>query len=185
MKHEDDILQLLKKGDKQGLELLFKKFYRPLVVYACKFVDSESQAEDLVQDVFISFWEGDKFTSVKNYLRAYLYNSVKNKCLNHLRAKPKNIIVGLELYESSIPDMFLDDTQLNKQLADVIKEVDKLPQRTREVFIAVYFYKMSYSEIAEELDISKNTVKTTLSRAMKGLRERLHANSILLFLTFI
>ena len=184
VKREDKILHLLKDGNKLGLELLFKQFYRPLVVYASNFVNTEQEAEDLVQEVFISFWEGQKFGSVHKYIRGYLYSSVKNKCLNYRKKVDRVPIYGLEDYSESLFDKFPDDNDFNEKIVELKREVDQLPERTKEIFIAVYFNKLSYSDVAEDLNISKNTVKTTLARAMKVLRERLspEAYTILLLL---
>lgn len=83
----DKILQLLKKGDRRGLELLFHHFYKPLVFYAMNFLVQQEEAEDAVQEVFIKFWEGKRFHAIKNSLRPYLYQSVRNYCLNLLEGK--------------------------------------------------------------------------------------------------
>ena len=66
----DKILQLLKKGDRRGLELLFHHFYKPLVFYAMNFLVQQEEAEDAVQEVFIKFWEGKRFLIPKCFLEA-------------------------------------------------------------------------------------------------------------------
>ncbi len=162
--------------------MLFKQFYNPLVVYASKFVDTVEEAEDLVQEVFITFWEGDKFSSIHKYIRAYLYNSVRNKCLNYTKQKEKISILGLHDYSETLFESFPDDDDFQRKVAEIQKEVDDLPERTREIFIAIFFYQMSYDEVAAELNVSKNTVKTTLSRATKRLRERLSPEAFLVLL---
>lgn len=57
MENMTEILDLLKRGEKKGLQLLFHKFYKPLVMYAMKYVHRQDEAEDMVQEVFIKFWE--------------------------------------------------------------------------------------------------------------------------------
>ena len=78
------ILNLLKQGEKKGLQLLFKTYYRPLVLYALKFVRRQDIAEDIVQEVFIKFWEKKSFIAVDQHLCSYLYQAVHNHCLNSL-----------------------------------------------------------------------------------------------------
>ncbi|MCT4590590.1 MAG: RNA polymerase sigma-70 factor [Carboxylicivirga sp.] len=185
MRPEDKILKLLKQGNKLGLELLFKQFYKPLVVYASKFVESEEEAEDLVQEVFISFWESDKLATVQNYIRGYLYNSVKNKCLNYRKKIDKIKIKGIDNYSESLFENFPDEDGFQEKIAKINAEIDKLPERSKEIFVGVYIHRLKYDEIAEELDISKNTVKTTLSRTMKSLREKLSKESFALLLLLI
>ena len=139
MEEADKILVLLKQGDKHGLELLFRRFYRPLVMYALKFLPQQEEAEDVVQEVFIKFWERKRFDMIDHYLRSYLYH----------------------------------------------REVDRLPDRTREIFTAIVLNDKRYKEVAEDLGVSVNTVKTALSRALSALRSNLSEGAYLVVLLMI
>ncbi len=180
MNQEAEIMYLLRNGNKLGLEMLFKKFYRPLVVYASKFVNEVQEAEDLVQEVLISLWEEDKFLLIKTHLGSYLYSSVKNRCLNNLRAASKVLRCDIDDYTNTLFEAFPDDEIFALKITAIKKAVGNLPKRTRDILMAVYFHKLSYNEVAEEFGISKNTVKTTLTRAMKTLRAHLTAAAFLL-----
>ena len=156
----DKILQLLKKGDRRGLELLFHHFYKPLVFYAMNFLAQQEEAEDAVQEVFIKFWEGKRFHAIKNSLRPYLYQSVRNYCLNLLEGKKvvltEPINSGMDMAEN-----------------ELYKAVDRLPDRTREVFKRIVLDGKRHKEVAEEFEISVTTVKTLLARALAALRAEL------------
>ena len=97
----DHLLSLLKKGDKSGLEQLFRMFYKPLVIYAHRLLGNQADAEDAVQEIFIKFWQRDQFADIRSYLRSYLYNSVRNHCVNILESRKGKTSVPLE----SIPDI--------------------------------------------------------------------------------
>ena len=64
-------------------EQIFRKYHRPLFLYARKFVSDEAAALDLVQDVFALVWEKKKALLDEEHLKAYLFSSVRNACLNH------------------------------------------------------------------------------------------------------
>ena len=116
MEEADKILVLLKQGDKHGLELLFRRFYRPLVMYALKFLPQQEEAEDVVQEVFIKFWERKRFDMIDHYLRSYLYQSVRNRCLNIRESRAgitmKPVESRLVLYDTETPE----DTEWNQRI---------------------------------------------------------------------
>ena len=175
MENMTEILDLLKRGEKKGLQLLFHKFYKPLVMYAMKYVHRQDEAEDMVQEVFIKFWEKNSFISVASQLKAYLYQAVRNHCLNYLEKNERIEITEEEMSEEAI---------WNLRMEEIYQEINNLPPRSREIFIAIVFHNKKYKEIAGELNISVNTVKTILSRAMLTLKNNLNKKSYL-FLLFI
>lgn len=185
MESMDEILHLLKRGDKRGLELLFRQFYKPLVMYAARYVACSEEAEDVVQDVFVKLWEGRRFEVIERNLRSYLYQSVYNCCMDVLE---KNKMTRVELSDSVLgfsETETPDDEEWNTRMDEVYAAIEKLPPRTREIFMAIVFEGKRYKEVAEELNVSMNTVKTTLSRALTTLREQLSDKAFLLLLLFL
>ena len=185
MKQTDEILAYLKQGDKRGFEILFQQFYRPLVMYAARLIGIRTEAEDIVEEVFIKFWEKSSFEMVDHNLRSYLYQSVHNHCLNLLE---KNAPVKLESTDflSDIPDSeMLDEAEWNARMDEIYREIDCLPVRTREIFVAVVLNGKHYQEVANELNISLNTVKKTLSRALATLRSNLSEKAHACFILFL
>ncbi|CCZ09724.1 MULTISPECIES: RNA polymerase sigma factor [Culturomica] len=184
MENMTEILDLLKRGEKKGLQLLFHKFYKPLVMYAMKYVHRQDEAEDMVQEVFIKFWEKNSFISVASQLKAYLYQAVRNHCLNYLEKNAnhrlENSFERIEITEEEMSE----EAIWNLRMEEIYQEINNLPPRSREIFIAIVFHNKKYKEIAGELNISVNTVKTILSRAMLTLKNNLNKKSYL-FLLFI
>lgn len=179
MEKADQILELLKCGDKGGLELLFRHFYRPLVMYALKFVFFQEEAEDIVQEVFVKFWEQRKFDQVNHFLRSYLYQSVKNRCLSIMELKRGISMTSmdslLDFSDSEAPD----ESEWDERVNQIYREIDRLPERTRVIFMAVVMEGKRYKEVADDLNISLNTVKTALSRALSTLRSNLNDKTFL------
>ncbi len=175
MKNQElNIIQKLKNSDESGLRQMFDIYYSPLCAFALKYIDSFDLAEDLVQEVFIKFWEKKKVHDLRGSLKSYLFSAVKNNALNCIRENNKYRIEKLDdefdILMEDTPDK--EDQEMKKQM--LYKELDALPPQSRLVFEAIIFHDKRYKEVAEELDISLNTVKTHFSRALKQLRSSLN-----------
>lgn len=170
---EKDIIKKLKNKDESGLRQIFDLYYTPLCVYSLKYIDSFEQAEDLVQNIFIDFWEKKRFNSITQSLRSYLFSAVKNNSLLQLKQDKKILFESLEeqfLFQS---DEILDIEEIEKKKERLYQELEKLPLQGRKVFEAIVFDNNKYKEVAQEFDISVNTVKTHFSRSLKQLRSSL------------
>lgn len=173
------------RGDKTAFELLFKYYYPGLVVFASNIVVSTEEAEEIVQDFFVRLWENKHALKTDNPLKNYLFTSVKNRSLNFLKKAEvkKNVVDDLKRQMGTEmryhPDIYTA-TELQQQLKNAFK---KLPPRTAEVFTLSRFKGFSNDEIAESLGISKRTVETQVSSALKILRKELQ-NYLTLLLFF-
>ncbi len=156
--------------------LIFREFfeshYPALVVFAEKYVLNREVAEDIVQDVFIKVYESDLEFDTLDKLKAYLYSSVRNKSINKL--KHDKVIERHkeeEILKSS--ESFFRDTLIEQETYRILYQtVDKLPTQSRKI-ILLGLKGFSNPEIAEELNISVNTVKTLKLKSYRALRERL------------
>lgn len=169
---ESRIITLLKHGDESCIRLLFDSLYKPLCVYALRYVDSSWEAEDVVQDVFIGFWERRKNREFEGSVRSYLYGAVHKAAMN--KAKKTGRVVFEDLEQSvSLQieqlDNAADDDMLRRRVR-VLDDIEALPKSCREVFRSIVLDNMSYKDVAEKYGVSVNTVKTQYSRALKKLR---------------
>jgi len=174
MKSSDfQILEKLKKGNPTAYKQLFDQYYMPLSIYSLKFCDSFPLAEDIVQDLFIKFWDEKIYLKLENEISPYLFKAVKN---NTLKIIKKNNKYQLEEIESQIEKIIVDDIDINLielERKKLYQEIDQLPEKRKEVFKAIVLDNLKYKEVAEQLNISVNTVKTHYSRALKQLRSSL------------
>lgn len=174
MKEQElNIIQKLKNGDESGLRPMFDIYYSPLCVFALKYIDSFDLAEDLVQGVFIQFWEKRSVKQLHGSLKSYLFTAVKNNALNYIRQNKKFRIEELDDEFDLLMEESSDKEDLELKKQKLYKELESLPPQSRKVFEAIIFDDKRYKEVAEELDISVNTVKTHYSRALKQLRSSL------------
>lgn len=155
---------------------MFNQYYGIMVLYAARFMDTRADAEEIVQDVFVKFWEKCSSLSPDSSIKSYLYRSVHNSCLNaikHEKVKDGYKQHVIQFLESS----YQDDVEFNDP--DVIRnrihgEIDKLPPRCSEIFKLSRFEGLKYQEIADHLGISVKTVEVQMGKALKVLRESLH-----------
>lgn len=164
--------RVLTKGDYRAFQQLFKKMYHPLCVFSMKYVVTREIAEEVVSDVFYSIWKNRKKISVSSH-RSYLYTSVKNRALDHLRTRKKARLCSLEAAfeipaEGSTVIQVMENMEAEKQLNDAI---NSLPKQCKIIFELSRDRGMKYREIAVHLSISIKTVEAQMSRALKHLRK--------------
>lgn len=151
-----------------------KRFAREYVLY-------EEDAENIVQDIFLELWEQRKFISNHINLAAYLFTSVKNKCINFLRRKTLALEIADRvqreyLYTLKVKIQSLeafDEGLLSEPDIETIinNAINSLPEKCREIFIMNKIEGKKQKVIAEELNISVNTVESQMSIAYKKLKE--------------
>lgn len=157
------------KMDINQIEGLFRYNYRPLCMYALHYLGDVDSAEDVVQDSFTSMWlklgEG---TEIKNK-RAYLYTAVRNKCLDKLRSTTRFESLDPQMEDSvEWEEEVREDSTTEAQLWTAI---DALPAKRKEILLLNKRDGLKYSEIAEKLGLSVNTVRNQINRAMATLKE--------------
>lgn len=163
------IFELLSKDNRQGMSLLFKKYFESLVIWADTFLNDIDQSKDLVQDLFVGIWRKKTYSNWNSdKLSSYLHVAVKNACFNKL----KKIDVLKHAAEIDSFDRIYDEFESNKEeiVAKILEEVEKLPERSKEVVKCIYLKGMKYQEAADELKVSVSTIKTQLVRSLKTLR---------------
>lgn len=171
----------------EGLEKvfgdIFNKNYQALCLYAAKLIGNFEEAEDLVQEVFVRFWEVFQANQEMASVRAYLYRMTRNTCIDRTREQ-KIDRVDAEMMADKLEYYFQPESEEDSKMDLLLEAVNALPEKCREVFVDICVNNLRYKEVADKMDISVNTVKTQLSRAIKLLRESLNRDDFKLFLTF-
>jgi len=172
---EKVLINRLINGDQAAFGFIFKHYYPGLVIFASQITLNKSDAEEIVQEFFFRMWQHRNRIKETQSLKSYLFRSVKNRGLNFLVSKnqeskkieePKQIMNDNLTYEQ---DVFIT-SELQKKLKQTF---EKLPPRTKEIFILSRFDDLKNDEIAEKLHITKRTVELQISNALKILRQEL------------
>ena len=166
-----------KEDDRELIQ--FKELYKSnapmLIFYAGKYVNAIT-AEDLVQDVFLKVWQKRTFLFLKEGIKTYLYRSVQHACLDYLKHQEvKGDYINAVTTKLKIEEIYYNDDPQSlfaedERLELIYKEMDKLPDKCREIFTMSYLEERKTSEIAVLLNISTRTVEAQLYKALKILR---------------
>lgn len=159
--------------DKHAFESLFKGLFPALCAFAQKYISDLDTSKEIVHDSFINLWNKRDEIDPNRSVKSYLYTSVQNKCLNHIRDNKKfhtNLEVESLDFKFHNESDKLVEQELEKKINDTIK---MLPDKCQEVFLLNRFEELKYSEIADKLEISIKTVEAQMSKALKFLRENL------------
>jgi len=169
---DQSLAESIKNSNHGVFELVFNYYYSGLVVYADQIIKNTEISEDIVQSVFLKLWETRATIEIRSF-RSYFIQCVKNSCIDHLRREQvKN------RFDNRIPDadhlILEDDLWTKNELSELIdRAIEDLPPRCREIFWMSRYENFKIAEIAEKLDISKRTVETQISKALKTLRVKL------------
>lgn len=184
-KNKELYLKIALEYNHDAFNELFFEFYPSLCVFAGRYIDSPETCEDIVQDVFFNIWNNRKTLNIHTSIRNFLATSVRNSCTDYIRKQSSH-----SKYLENIPFTYDSDTPADiytiKELQERIEEaLSKLPQPAQIAFSLSRTQKMTYKEIAVEMDISPKTVESYISRALKLLREDLKDYiSIAIILTY-
>jgi len=147
-----------------------------LAKFAHRYIYEKDVCEDLIQDVFTSLWEKRNNLNISS-LKSYLFTAIKNKCLGylrHLNVRDKHEVFLIEAYFESSGEIVV-----HNELAVKIKQIlAELPDSMRHIFEQKYLNGLTTAEIAEDLDVSTNTINTQLKRAKKKIRQELLSQGI-------
>ena len=182
-------IKKIARGDEQAFSDLYEAYYTYLSTLAVAFVLDEDVAGEMVNDVFLQIWDNRR--KLVYPVSAYLIRSLRNRCLNHLRAE-KSRHHTLSKYKEQLIGFHIDYIHSNptplhlaefRELEALLKaKVAELPGRCREIFEEYHFGGKSPEEIAENLGISVSTVRVQIKRALDNLRVSLGPLAILLLL---
>lgn len=163
------------KSLSKNFDEIYIIYFSRMKRFAKEYVLSDEDAENIVQDVFMVLWEKRDILEIRVDLVPYLFVLVKNKCLDYLRHKvvhneyKQEIIMKLFSLEQ-MNYSFTSDEEIERFIVDAI---NKLPDRCRNIFIKSRIEGKKYRQIAEELNLSVNTVENQMSLALKKLRVEL------------
>lgn len=172
---DSDILLAIRQGNERVFETIFKRHYQTLCNYACGILKDMDDAEEVVQSIFLKFWEQREEIEINVSLKSYLYRAVHNTCLNRLKhlkiQETYRQYVGdyLENTYDSATDI-LDKVELENRIANAL---EKLPEQCRLIFKMSRFEELKYQEIADRLGLSIKTVENQIGKALKIMRTEL------------
>ncbi|MCF4102213.1 sigma-70 family RNA polymerase sigma factor [Gillisia sp. M10.2A] len=170
-------------SDQKTLKSFFDKHYKPLCALSYSYVKDFDQSQDIVQDVFLRIMEKGNYAAIDNF-EAYLKTCVYHDSLRYLKEAKKKIELLEEEQAASLVWDASDTDQFDENdILLLFNEIRKLPPGVRKVFELCAIEGLKYSQAANQLELSVNTVKTQMKKAYSQLRKSsLNSRILLLFI---
>ncbi|TAJ11522.1 RNA polymerase sigma-70 factor [Marinilabiliaceae bacterium JC017] len=175
-------IDLLKHGNEIAFSELYTLYFTRLHFFANQFIDDHYDAENLVQDTFFAFWSNKEsiLASSINGIQAWLYNTLKRKCINHLdhlKIEKKHqdalLMTKRELDLEALSEMDFSECTFNELEKKIKEAINELTPQCKKVFELNRFEGLKNKEIAQHLNISLKAVESNMTRALKSLRIKL------------
>lgn len=172
---EKVLLQRIASGNEAAFQMLYNRYSKKVYAHALRILQTEAMAEEAVQEIFLKVWlMGQKLKTIDRF-DSYLKVLVRNHCLNHIRravlereASDYLSIHYEEQHNETEEAILLRDTRRFLEAA-----IQTLPPQQRTVYQLCHQEGLKYEEAAQRLDISVNTVKTYMKRALASIREHM------------
>ena len=168
------------KMDKSYFEKVYEQTHRSLIKYAIVHLDDPTDAEDAVQNVYVDFYRRIMRYGHIDILspEAFLIRMLKHEIIENYKERERRRLRFVdEIREDRIPAEPFEDVVMDRALAEeILKQAKLLPKEMYRTFVLYYGYEMSVSEIAKQLDVSTEAVKSRLLRARNSLKQRMNGS---------
>ncbi len=175
------------EGDRKAFRYFFEKYYTALCNFVNIYVHDTNLAEEIVQDIFVYFWENKARLRLTHSVKSYLFSASKYRSLKEIRNQNtrKRILTGLktDIDDQTNPDESFFDTEEFRSVLNAA--IDELPPKCKEIFLLCKTKNLSYKEVAERFNISAKTVENQITIALKKLRIALAPYRKEIFLLFL
>lgn len=182
-----ELIKLLKKDDVQAFDELYHIYSKKLFGFVYKYVKIKSDAEEIVQEVFVKIWESRKKINLAYSFDSFLFTTAYNHTINILRKRvnEEKYIEHLKSVQEQISSQsVIEEIQYNQLKEQYQQIIRLLTPRQKEVFLLSREKGLSHQEIAEKLQISKNTVENHISKALELIKSKMN-NGLLSSVLFV
>ncbi len=167
-----ELMDLMKSSDGSAFAEIYDRYHDPIYRFIRKYLRSDELSEDICQNVFVKFWEQREQPIIIRELSAWLFTMAKRQALDFLkRASVEQSAMGLLLTDYPVNHHPEDDHISKDYLLFIDRVLDTLPEQTKLIFQLCRQQHKSYDEAAEQLGISRHTVKKHMVKSMKVLKD--------------
>jgi RNA polymerase sigma-70 factor (ECF subfamily) len=169
------LIRQFKNGDHHSFKVLYQKYAPKLYGFSRKYLNSDEDAEEIVQEIFLRIWEKRENVDESQSFSSYIFQAAKHRIFNGFRKKVNeqaylDFVVYANDASSNFTDMAVEYQEIKSKAEAVISA---MPPKRQEIFRLSREQGLKNKEIAEKLQISIKTVENQMSQALKFLREEL------------
>lgn len=181
---DQELVALLQTGDQYAYTEIYERYEAMVYIFTYKRIGDREEARDIVHEVFMYFWEQHAHLVFTSGLLPFMYGSVKNKIFNRIKHQKvsKRYIDAFQEYLDTSTESADDLLRHNELSALIEKEIAALPEKMRQVFELSRKTNYSRKEIAAQLNLSEETVKSHMHHALKLLKAKLGPLMMLVFM---
>lgn len=166
------IWKRIQNDDNQALKEAFDLHYKVLCLYIVQFTKNMQEAEDIVQNTFITFWLKRKKIQIKTSLKAYLFRTAYHLYIDQTKKEKCNDLLLLELQYNGMLDQIEEEKIIQQEKIIRVKEViNNLPEKCKEILLLSKYQRLRNKEIASKLNISIKTVESQIRIAFQKIRK--------------
>ena len=156
-------------------QVIFNEYYPVLTVFAQRFLPDPDTAKEIVQEMFVQLYEKRKTLTIQTSLKSYLFQAVRNNCLNKIKQDKTHKKHHDEIRKTAEEDPGCTDHMEAAELAHkIFKIISDLPPKCKEIFLLSRQEDLTNREISDKLNISIRTVENQITTALKRLRESIN-----------
>ena len=169
--------EMLREGDREGLEGLFRFFAEDLFKYGCSRGYEIDFVQDSIQDVFIDLWKYRNSLQKAENIKVYLFKTLAHKMYRVVKRDKKIVTEGLEavleekFFIESIETRIIDSFTEERLKTKLANSISNLPSRQKEVILYLFFEKLSYEEVSSLMGINLSSVYTLAWKAISNLKK--------------
>lgn len=170
---EEQIIEGLNRGDEKAMKEVFRLHKNALLFFGWKYMPWDGMVEEIVSDTFIKLWDRRKNFENLSKIRSFLWRTVKNACINAIIEDERHEKHHKEIFELSDRSYEMDSNLIRAELlSKIYEEAKKLPDARRKIFEMSFKDGFSVEQIADILNISRDTVRVQKARAINWLKAK-------------
>jgi len=182
-----ELLTDLKKNNFSAFNTIYAQYSKPLYVYLLHKLKDPEVCNDVLQDIFVSFWEKKEQLNIEISIKAYLFQAARYKIIDlyRLDIKYQKYLADLAEFMTIDESVITDRIDNRRKLQEIEHAVNNLPEKMREIFILSRYEHQTTRDIATKTNLSPQTVKNQLSKALRILRISYRSVDIILLVLFL
>lgn len=176
MLRDEQLWKKLKTGERQALEMLFRRYHKDLYRYAVKYCNDREMAEDQIQNLFLKIWLRKGHLGDVTAVKTYLWTSLRRELISNMKQKEKRQKkvrdhISASYFSLSIEEFIIKGEEEELQKRRLAKAIKALSSKQREILYLRFYEGMSYQEIEEIMSVNYQVARNYLYQTLQNLRE--------------